>query len=179
MPDNFKLCPHCAEYRGEALNAQFAMRCPYCKGTGFVRLVASYICNKCGGSLCDDGYYPYGLVETKVGGGYNSEHLTDLLTYTFSICEKCLRDLFSTFKIPPTVTGESTYEEDLEHYRHRIWKQTGGRAARLATGYCNHIESCTSLANWAVMDEFSTTIVCDDHRKFYDDWNRPLTRIEK
>lgn len=42
----------------------------------------------------------HGLIEQIVRGSFNSEHLDDMTTYTFSMCEKCLVDLFETFKIP-------------------------------------------------------------------------------
>lgn len=48
----------------------------------------------------DPGQEFYGLVETEVHGGYLSTALQDYTKYRFSICEKCLVELFSTFVIP-------------------------------------------------------------------------------
>lgn len=66
------------------------------------------LCNECG-SDCQIrhlgphlgthmGYY--GLIKAKVTGGYFSEHLQDATRYKFSLCEKCLKELFDGFKIP-------------------------------------------------------------------------------
>lgn len=51
-------------------------------------------------SLIERGPEAYGLVETTVVGGYFSDPLDDCTTYTFSICEDCLDELFNSFKIP-------------------------------------------------------------------------------
>ena len=70
-------------------------------------------CNKCGESctihICNDSNGNsikdhFGLIDCTVSGGYDSPHLTDLTYYNFSLCEKCLVELFETFKIPVTVT---------------------------------------------------------------------------
>lgn len=77
-------------------------------------VTSDILCNKCG-ETCGvkhdfddesggDGYW-YGLIETKVTGGYYSTHLQDEKFYTFSICEKCLLEMFHNFKIP-------TYKEE-------------------------------------------------------------------
>ena len=58
------------------------------------------ICNKCGESLkdkCDMNFE--GLQEIFVSGGYASL-LGDMVEFTFSMCEKCLKVLFRSFKIP-------------------------------------------------------------------------------
>lgn len=58
------------------------------------------ICNKCG-STCKTKCGNYeGLIETQVYGGYDAL-LGDMVRYTFSICEICLKDMFDKFKIPP------------------------------------------------------------------------------
>ncbi len=80
-------------------------------------------CNSCGGSLLPtEGWpSPLGLIRAKVHGSYSSLHLTDLTQYEFSLCELCLRHLFSLFQIPPTVQNmmatardepEETYADD-------------------------------------------------------------------
>lgn len=48
----------------------------------------------------------HGLIEVTVSGGYSSPALWDLTNYTFSLCERCLRELFDGCKIPPMVTCE-------------------------------------------------------------------------
>lgn len=68
------------------------------------------LCNKCGGSLCSNIDHQrnagvidpeaYGLVEVQVRGAYFSKVLEDMTSYTFSICETCLGEMFDGFKIP-------------------------------------------------------------------------------
>lgn len=73
-----------------------------------VEIVDDVICNKCGESCMsvdDDFKTPYGLNEVVVSGGYYSNYLEDLTTYTFSLCEKCLSELFKTFLIPVHKSG--------------------------------------------------------------------------
>lgn len=73
------------------------------------------LCNKCGDSLVPEGSQSsddfYGLVETIVTGGYFSTHLIDGATYTFSLCEGCLSELFKTFKYP-TYQNNHLFPED-------------------------------------------------------------------
>lgn len=38
----------------------------------------------------------YGLIETTVSGGYDSSHLEDVTSYTFSVCEPCLAKFFES-----------------------------------------------------------------------------------
>lgn len=61
-------------------------------------------CNKCGGScLIKEAKQNYGLINALVHGGYHSLYLEDCSTYKFSMCEKCLHDLFDSFKIKAQV----------------------------------------------------------------------------
>ena len=59
------------------------------------------LCNKCGESLYikfGEGIGNYeGLIEAYVCGGF-SALLGDEVGYNFSLCEKCLSELFKTFK---------------------------------------------------------------------------------
>ncbi len=93
------------------------------------KYVADILCNKCGVSchiecpgtpvkwitengetgyvecseeehMAINGPNAYGLIEPIVYGGYDSSPLEDCTTYTFSLCEKCLKELFDTFNIP-------------------------------------------------------------------------------
>lgn len=58
------------------------------------------ICNRCGGS-CRTRIGNYeGLVEAVVEGG-DGALLGDMVRFTFSICEKCLGQIFLTFKHSP------------------------------------------------------------------------------
>lgn len=71
-----------------------------------VNTIVEVICNRCGnscGTMTPASELPefHGLIEVHVDGTYFSPHLADLMRYRFSICEKCLTELFSTFKIQP------------------------------------------------------------------------------
>ena len=77
----------------------------YKKTTKQVEIVDDIICNKCGESLKvflgNTGVHDfYGMAEVTVSGGYESEHIEDLTEYSFALCEKCLVELFKSFKIP-------------------------------------------------------------------------------
>lgn len=82
-----------ASRRDEKLDEVFGMH------DGTVEVV----CNKCGESCRRNngdlfmGYY--GLINAKVSGGYMSDPLQDGKTYKFSLCEKCLNNIFKKFKI--------------------------------------------------------------------------------
>lgn len=46
-----------------------------------------------------------GLEEVTAYGSYDShQYLSDMTSYTFSVCPKCLREFFDGFKIAPTET---------------------------------------------------------------------------
>lgn len=72
--------------------------------------VTDVLCNKCGKSCvpvhrplsCDAPKWACGLVETTIHGKFLSPVLEDLTSYTFSICELCVQQLFESFIIPPT-----------------------------------------------------------------------------
>lgn len=66
-----------------------------------IEIVDDVICNKCGVSCrdsCDMNFE--GIIELSICGGYASK-LGDSVQYTFSVCENCLKNFFSTFTIPP------------------------------------------------------------------------------
>lgn len=65
-------------------------------------IVEDIICNKCGNSCRPGEDVPdyYGLVEATFTTGYESTHFDDYWKYTFSLCEGCLFEFFSRFKIP-------------------------------------------------------------------------------
>jgi hypothetical protein len=70
--------------------------------TTTVEVIDDIFCNKCGNS-CKSGSNFNGLIEVTAEGNYDSTHLEDLKTYTFSLCEKCLVELFATFQIKPKI----------------------------------------------------------------------------
>ena len=101
----YKACSACMQARADGGWAE-AVGCSSCKGTGAVRTRESWVCNGCGGCMCPsvdngNGSIPHGLVDAKVAGGCDSPALSDCTTYTFSLCEACLRELFNGFKVPP------------------------------------------------------------------------------
>lgn len=72
-----------------------------------VEVLEDVICNKCGNSCRPGKSVPdyYGLVEACFTTGYESTHFDDGLVFNFSLCEKCLFELFKTFKIQPNKEG--------------------------------------------------------------------------
>lgn len=66
-----------------------------------IEVTTDIICNKCGNTCTIVSCLQhYGLIEVEVSGGFDSKSLNDLTTYTFSVCECCLKELFRSFKIP-------------------------------------------------------------------------------
>ena len=71
-----------------------------------VEAIDNIVCNKCGDScLIPIGKHTEikestGLIEQTISGSYLSPHLEDCTNYTFSLCEKCLIELFEEFEIP-------------------------------------------------------------------------------
>jgi len=185
-------CPACVEARASG-DFEGARRCHRCKGTGIVRDPKSYVCNRCGGSLAGDADMgfgeQYGLVEASVSGGYSSPHLFDCTTYTFSLCEKCLRQLFAKFEVPPAVssslnyTGEAeTYDEDLRHYNYRLWRKQGCHIERLKLGNCNAIIDCEKAATLRKFCSGSLTndCSCDEHgplHTYANTWTVPFADL--
>jgi hypothetical protein len=76
-------------------------------------VVCGFVCNMCGlvvqpgvgvATVEELASRLTGLVGAVVHAGYGAEHLTDGVTYSFSICEKCLSDMFTNqFRVPVTV----------------------------------------------------------------------------
>ena len=71
------------------------------------------LCNKCTKSLQKPSYTDIagtqhfstnGIVEYSYKGGYDSDPLEDITSYTFSLYEPCLADLFQSFIIPVEVS---------------------------------------------------------------------------
>jgi len=82
------------------------------KETIETEVVCGFACNMCGLVVQPGVGVPTveqlnarvtGLIGAVVHAGYDVEHLTDGVTYSFSICEKCLSELFNQFKVPVTV----------------------------------------------------------------------------
>lgn len=67
-----------------------------------VEVVVGFVCNKCGTvyTVGEVKNAEEGLIGCEIAAGYGACHLTDGIKYTFSICEKCLSELFDTFTVP-------------------------------------------------------------------------------
>jgi len=172
-------CLACKELResNDDSDLVLATKCRDCDGKGVVRTPESYLCNNCGESLIpldmekDCKPSPYGLVEKTVSGGYFSDYLWDCTTYTFSLCEKCLRDLFDQFKIPPQIGGymgggAETYEEDSFYHQERLWRKAGGKLEKLKQGLCNDKSFCQNEAKYRIFSSSDLTdhSCCEEHR---------------
>jgi len=79
-----------------------------------VEVLVDAICNKCGESCKGSIGNLNGLIEAQVSGAYDSSHLGDGNVYEFSMCEKCLSELFKTFKHDPYKSNYIFPEEDME-----------------------------------------------------------------
>lgn len=66
-------------------------------------VISDVLCNKCGSSCCEAMNFN-GLINAKVFGAADSTHLEDYTAYEFDLCEKCLSELFDTFKFFPKTT---------------------------------------------------------------------------
>lgn len=167
----YRTCESCKSFRSDG-DLPSCLACRSCGGTGIVRDPDSYVCNGCGGGLCPrNDSCPYGLVEAVVDGGYSSTHLSDSVNYRFSLCEKCLREMFDKFAVPPAtwsdVGGDLGYAADAESHRLRSWRESGGQAAKLATGLCNASPECQNVAEWRVFYSgyMGDGAVCSAHRR--------------
>jgi len=130
-----------------------------------------------------DEQYPHGLYKTTVTGGYESYHLFDDTDYTFSFCEKCLRQLFNQCKIKPIVESiaarDLTYEEDREAYEYRFWKDNGGHHQAYLDRKCNAAKDCPHKAVYTVRydGDFTEDAVCGMHKDHYKSYNRTLVQF--
>lgn len=93
-----------------------------------VEVADDVLCNNCGKSCCkgSEGHKrPHGLNEARVSGGYHSDALCDMTSYTFSLCEECLKAMFDKFAIKPLVHSDGEvieYDPD--------WKEKAEASAR-------------------------------------------------
>lgn len=84
-------------------------------------VIQDILCNKCGCSLIvrrfkinnpirldhgEEKFIAVGIQEVKFYGQYDSIHLEDGKRYSFSLCEKCTKDLMDQFVIPAESTEE-------------------------------------------------------------------------
>jgi len=67
--------------------------------------IEDIICNKCYKSCKVNGSI-LGSQEITIYGHYDSIDLEDLTSYSFALCEACLKQLFETFAVPVLITRE-------------------------------------------------------------------------
>jgi hypothetical protein len=65
-------------------------------------------------------YDMYGLEASYSAGYFSTERIDDGVTYKFRLCEKCLENLFDSFKLPVNISYYMPYSDDLEAPR---WKK--------------------------------------------------------
>lgn len=162
--------------------------CRVCQNTGKAIDPKVHVCNKCGECTRPLGThnetYPHGLENMDVRGGYDSYHLFDMTTYTFSLCEKCLRQLFNECKIPPqvldnTADGKWDYNDDRQAYDYRIWKDNGGHHQAYLDKKCNFVKDCPNTAVYTQLHngEFTEGCTCEEHKGLWNFSNSKLTKF--
>lgn len=148
--------------------------CSECNNSKLSQDPQTFICNNCGDCLWDEKYESIlGLKDVKIHGGYNSYHLFDSTTYSFNLCEKCLRAMFNQFKTKPQVhdymsgTDDISFEEDQKYYEDRLWRDSDGPHQNYLNGKCNENRYCTNDAKYSLYsfdDEFTENCFCEDHK---------------
>jgi hypothetical protein len=181
-------CAWCLSWDEEKRTKQV---CYSCDGTRKVINPKGQLCNLCGGDMCYTFFNPYspetklpeveqkpnGLYNAQVRGGYYTPgYLLDMNRYTFSFCEKCLRQLFMQCKIKPIVDGMDFYdnireadcwEDDQRQYEYQEWKKDGGHHKAYLDRKCNSRKDCPNKAIYTIMcnDEFSEDSTCEEHKR--------------
>lgn len=167
--------------------------CDRCDNTRTIINPEEVLCNMCGEGMCHNietpsGRWstndPYGLYNAKVTGGYESYHLCDMTAYTFSFCEKCLRQLFNQCKIKPFVSDYGSlekggYERDLEIYEYRLWKDAGCHHQAYLNRRCNFVKDCSNKAIYTqlINDHFTEDCCCEEHKDLWCYSNSRLTKF--
>ena len=133
-------CYHCVSNYGVV-----DRDCKICFGRGKIEDTSNARCNLCNDLLCLDGsVVPYGLHNVKIFGSFFSYYLLDEHSYTFNLCEKCIRNMFYTFKNPPKIRntyGKVSYKKEKKYYEYMIWVDTGGASEAYLKGKCNFIKN--------------------------------------
>ncbi len=179
--ENYIACPYCKEWTDIRRVTNI---CHTCNNSKLVRDPREVLCNNCGGTMCPIGtmneIHPHGLHKAKVTGGFNSYHLFDMTRYTFSLCEKCLRELFNKFIIPPELNEFDVFDDsvgqtepwyqDQKNYEYRIWCDDGGHHQAYLNKKCNEVKDCPNDATWTVLlnSDYSENCCCDIHKEKYN-----------
>jgi hypothetical protein len=138
-------------------------------------------CNNCGDCLADEDQslnQTLGAENLSVKGCYSSTHLTDCTKYTFSLCEKCLRSMFESFKIPPKVNDTRTdfsfsYKKEREDFYYYLWVNKGLALEAYKNNRCNQVENCNKKALYTFFEGIDTQeSSCEDHKskRFISEW---------
>ena len=181
-------CNRCGHWTDERRREEV---CEQCNNTRKTIDPSTILCSRCGECMRPLGtmneQYPHGLENAEVTGGYDSYHLFDMTTYKFSICEKCLRELFNQFKIKPTVTDihhdistpEDPWTQDQTAYEYRVWKDEGGHHKAYMAKLCNASKDCPNRAVWTVLHsgDFSEDSACEEHKEKHLYSNSRLTKF--
>lgn len=159
--------------------------CRRCNNTKKIDDPREVLCNLCGECMCPLGTYneqvPHGLYNAKVTGGYDSYHLLDMSQYTFSFCEKCLRQLFIQCKIKPEIHDmnfdlnfnptiayqEYSWEDDQKSYEYNVWRDNGGHHQAYLNRKCNSIKDCPNDAIYTLLHndiDFTENSFCEEHK---------------
>jgi hypothetical protein len=182
---NYVDCHHC-EWRLEQVpdHDWVANPCPLCSNTRRIIDPKELLCNMCGEGMCHEiktlsstwsTRDPHGLYNAQVVGGYESYHLLDMNRYTFSFCEKCLRQLFMQCKIKPDVdemnfddgAAEASWENDQKSYEYRVWKDEGKHHQAYLNRKCNAIKDCPNDAVYTLLHDhtqFTEDSLCEEHK---------------
>lgn len=171
-------CNWCSNWTPEEIK-KYNKSCRFCKDTKQVADPKEILCNLCGECMCPIGamneQIPHGLYEAKITGGYDSYHLFDMTRYTFSFCEKCLRQLFMQCKIKPLIDDvdfdgithqEYSWEEDQDMYEYKLWNDSGGAHQAYLNKKCNMEKDCPNDAIYTklINDHFSEACCCEKHK---------------
>lgn len=179
-------CDRCGHWADERRREEV---CEQCNNTRKTVDPSTILCNRCGECMRPLGtsneQYPHGLEKAEVTGGYDSYHLFDCTTYKFSICEKCLRELFNQFKIKPTVIDRMGSDEkepwalDQTAYEYRVWKDEGGHHKAYMAKLCNSVKDCPNRAAWTLLQSgnFSEDCACEEHKTTRCYSNTRLTKF--
>jgi|SRR5208282_6875497 len=190
MKHTYVDCAWCSSWEKERKAKQV---CSACEGSGKVINPKELLCNLCGGEMCYTFHNPYfpeakyesveqtpcGLYNAQVMGGYYTPgHLLDMNRYTFSLCEKCLRELFVQCKIKPevdrmdfqgSIRETDCWEDDQRVYEYNMWRENGGHHQAYLDRKCNAKKDCDNKAIYTVRisDEFTEESSCEEHK---DKW---------
>jgi hypothetical protein len=184
---NYVDCTRCGHWDNETRRK---IICESCNNTRQVIDPKEILCNNCGGPQRPLGthneQYSHGL-EAEVTGGYESYHLFDMTTYKFSICEKCLREMFNQFAIKPIIIDRLGNDEgpidlwahDQEMYEYRVWKDTGGHHQAYLDRTCNFVKGCLNRAEYTqlISNDFTENCSCEEHKSLWRYSNSKLTKF--